>query len=202
MLPVRKIEIKYMIWRFLLDYFFCIVAFFLFIPLTILLLILNPFFNKGPIFYTQIRLGQNSKEFRLFKYRTMVVDAERGGAIWATENDVRVTSLGKFLRKFRIDELPQFINVILFDINLIGPRAERPELHELILKEVPNFSERLKIKPGVTGHAQVIGGYSNDIEGARQKLEFDLEYIDKQSILFDLKILYRTCREVLRGAGL
>jgi len=132
----------------------------------------------------------------------MVVGAEKGSAIWATENDVRVTYLGKFLRKFRIDELPQFLNIMLFQINLIGPRAERPELHELILKEVPNFSERLKIKPGVTGHAQVIGGYSNDIEGARQKLEFDLEYINEQSILFDIKTLYRTFREVLKGAGL
>jgi len=132
----------------------------------------------------------------------MVVGAEKGSAIWATENDVRVTYLGKFLRKFRIDELPQFLNIMLFQINLIGPRAERPELHVLILKEVPNFSERLKIKPGVTGHAQVIGGYSNDIEGARQKLEFDLEYINEQSILFDIKTLYRTFREVLKGAGL
>jgi len=192
----------YSLWRLLLNFLFCIVAFFLFIPLTILLFIINPFFNKGPIFYTQIRLGKNAKKFKLYKYRTMVVGAEKGSAIWATENDVRVTYLGKFLRKFRIDELPQFLNIMLFQINLIGPRAERPELHVLILKEVPNFSERLKIKPGVTGHAQVIGGYSNDIEGARQKLEFDLEYINEQSILFDIKTLYRTFREVLKGAGL
>jgi lipopolysaccharide/colanic/teichoic acid biosynthesis glycosyltransferase len=192
----------YSLWRLLLNALFCIVAFFLFIPLTTLLFLINPFFNKGPIFYTQIRLGKNAKKFKLYKYRTMVVGAEKGSAIWAIENDVRVTYLGKFLRKFRIDELPQFLNIILFQINLIGPRAERPELHELILKEVPNFSERLKIKPGVTGHAQVMGGYSNDFEGARQKLEFDLGYINEQSILFDIKILYRTCREVVNGAGL
>jgi len=200
---MRNTYISYSLWRLLLNALFCLVAFFLFIPLTILLFLINPFFNKGPIFYTQIRLGKNAKKFKLYKYRTMVVDAEKGSAIWATENDVRVTYLGKIMRKFRIDELPQFLNIILFQINLIGPRAERPELHELILKDVPNFSERLKIKPGVTGHAQVIGGYSNDIEGARQKLEFDLEYINvnEQSILFDIKILYRTCSEVLKGAG-
>ncbi len=132
----------------------------------------------------------------------MVENSELNGAEWAKENDERVTRLGKILRKFRIDELPQFINVLLFQINLIGPRAERPEMYELILNEVPSFDKRLFIKPGITGHAQVIGGYSNDIEGARKKLEFDLYYIDNRSVLFDIKILLITVREVLIGAGL
>lgn len=200
---MKYIIFLYHFWQTFLNILFCIIAFIFFVPITLILIPLNSFFNKGPIFFTQNRLGKNFKTFRMIKYRTLLVDVEYfEKIILPYNNNHRVTALGKLLRKFRIDELPQFINVILFDINLIGPRAERPELHELILKEVPNFSERLKIKPGVTGHAQVIGGYSNDIEGARQKLEFDLEYIDKQSILFDLKILYRTCREVLRGAGL
>jgi len=132
----------------------------------------------------------------------MVVDSEANGAEWAKENDSRVTRLGIILRKFRIDELPQLINVILFQINLIGPRAERPELHDLILEDVPDFCLRLKIKPGITGHAQIVGGYSNDIEGAKNKLKLDLEYINKQSVFFDIKILFKTVNEVLVGAGL
>jgi lipopolysaccharide/colanic/teichoic acid biosynthesis glycosyltransferase len=132
----------------------------------------------------------------------MVVGAEIKGAVWAKENDERITKLGFFLRKFRIDELPQFINVLQFQINLIGPRAERPELHDRIEIEVPAFSERLRIKPGITGYAQVVGGYSNDIEGAKLKLRLDSYYIENQSIEIDFRILLRTVKEVLLGAGL
>jgi len=192
----------YHLWQILINTAFVFIGFIIFIPITLLLLILNPFYNKGPLFYNQVRLGKNYKPFRLIKFRTMVVDSEANGAEWAKENDSRVTRLGIILRKFRIDELPQFINVILFQINLIGPRAERPELHDLILEDVPDFCLRLKIKPGITGHAQIVGGYSNDIEGAKNKLKLDLEYINKQSVFFDIKILFKTVNEVLVGAGL
>jgi len=191
----------YHLWQILINTAFVFIGFIIFIPISLILLILNPFYNKGPLFYNQVRLGKNHKSFRLIKFRTMVVDSETNGAEWAKENDSRVTRLGIILRKFRIDELPQFINVILFQINLIGPRAERPELHDLILKDVPDFCLRLKIKPGITGHAQIVGGYSNDIEGAKNKLKLDLEYINKQSVLFDIKILFKTVNEVLVGAG-
>ena len=192
----------YHLWQILINTAFVFIGFIIFIPITLILLILNPFYNKGPLFYNQERLGKNHKPFRLIKFRTMVVDSEANGAEWAKENDSRVTRLGIILRKFRIDELPQLINVILFQINLIGPRAERPELHDLILEDVPDFCLRLKIKPGITGHAQIVGGYSNDIEGAKNKLKLDLEYINKQSVLFDIKILFKTVNEVLVGAGL
>jgi len=192
----------YHLWQILINTAFVFIGFIIFIPITIILLILNPFYNKGPLFYNQVRLGKNHKPFRLIKFRTMVVDSEANGAEWAKENDSRVTRLGIILRKFRIDELPQLINVILFQINLIGPRAERPELHDLILEDVPDFCLRLKIKPGITGHAQIVGGYSNDIEGAKNKLKLDLEYINKQSVFFDIKILFKTVNEVLVGAGL
>jgi lipopolysaccharide/colanic/teichoic acid biosynthesis glycosyltransferase len=192
----------YHLWQVLINAAFVFFGIIIFIPITIILLILNPFYNKGPLFYTQVRLGKNYKPFQLIKFRTMVVNSEVNGAEWAKENDSRATRLGIILRKFRIDELPQLINVILFQINLIGPRAERPELHDLILKEVPNFFLRLKIKPGITGHAQIVGGYSNDIEGAKTKLKHDLDYINKQSVLFDIKILIKTVNEVLVGAGL
>lgn len=192
----------YHFWQTLINTVFVLVGTIFFIPISIVLLFLNPFYNKGPLFYCQLRLGKNHKLFKLIKFRTMVVDSEVNGAEWAKENDSRVTRLGIILRKFRIDELPQLINVVLLHVNLIGPRAERPELHDLILNDVPDFSLRLKIKPGITGHAQIVGGYSNDIEGARNKLKFDLEYINKQSVLFDIKILFNTVHEVLVGAGL
>jgi len=192
----------YHLWQILINTAFVFIGFIIFIPIALILLIINPFYNKGPLFYNQVRLGKNYKPFRLIKFRTMVVDSETNGAEWAKENDNRVTRLGVILRKFRIDELPQFINVISFQINLIGPRAERPELHDLILEDVPDFCLRLKIKPGITGHAQIVGGYSNDIEGAKNKLKLDLEYINKQSVLFDIKILFKTVNEVLVGAGL
>jgi lipopolysaccharide/colanic/teichoic acid biosynthesis glycosyltransferase len=192
----------YYFWQIFINAAFVLVGIFIFIPIAIVLLVLNPFYNKGPLFYSQLRLGKNHKPFQLIKFRTMVVDSEVNGAEWAKENDSRVTRLGIILRKFRIDELPQFVNVILLQINLIGPRAERPELHDLILKDVPDFCLRLKIKPGITGHAQIVGGYSNDIEGAKNKLKYDLEYINKQSVFFDIKILFKTVYEVLVGAGL
>jgi lipopolysaccharide/colanic/teichoic acid biosynthesis glycosyltransferase len=192
----------YYFWQIFINTAFVVVGIFIFIPIASTLLILNPFFNKGPLFYSQVRLGKNHKLFQLIKFRTMVVNSEVNGAQWAKENDCRITRLGIILRKFRVDEIPQFINVILFQINLIGPRAERPELHDLILKDVPDFCLRLKIKPGITGHAQIVGGYSNDIEGARNKLKYDLEYIYKQSVLIDIKILFKTVNEVLVGAGL
>ena len=192
----------YHVWQILVNTAFVLVGIIISIPIALILIILNPFYNKGPLFYNQARLGKNHKQFRLIKFRTMVVDSEVNGAKWAQEKDSRVTSLGIILRKFRIDELPQLINVILLQINLIGPRAERPELHDLISKEVPNFSARLKIKPGITGHAQIVDGYSNDIEGAKNKLKLDLEYINKQSFFFDIKILFKTINKILVGAGL
>jgi lipopolysaccharide/colanic/teichoic acid biosynthesis glycosyltransferase len=192
----------YHLWQTLINVVFVVFGILFFIPICIVLFFLNPLYNKGPLFYCQERLGKNHKPFQLIKFRTMVVDSEVNGAEWAKENDSRVTRLGIILRKFRIDELPQLINVALLHINLIGPRAERPELHDLILNDVPDFCLRLKIKPGITGHAQIVGGYSNDIEGARNKLKFDLEYINNQSVLFDIKILFKTVNEVLVGAGL
>ena len=193
---------SYHIWQAGLNICFVFACLALFVPTCVLLFIINPVYNPGPLFYGQTRLGKNHKPFTLYKFRSMIVNSEMNGAEWAKENDERVTKLGKALRKYRIDELPQFINVIFFQVNLIGPRAERPELHDLILKDVPDFDQRLKVRPGITGHAQVVGGYSNDIEGARRKLNYDLEYIQKQSLFFDVKILFKTVNEVSVGAGL
>jgi lipopolysaccharide/colanic/teichoic acid biosynthesis glycosyltransferase len=132
----------------------------------------------------------------------MYIDAEIKGPQWSNLNDPRITVLGKFLRKSRIDELPQIINIFFFEINLIGPRAERPEMRDKILKNIPNFDERLYIKPGITGLAQVSSGYQNNISGMQNKLNEDLYYIKNRSISLDIKILYKTIISIIKLIGI
>ena len=137
----------------------------------------------------------------MVKYRSMVAMAEVNGPQWAKLDDARITRLGKTLRATRLDEIPQVLNVLLFQINVIGPRAERPELAFRILKEIPNFHDRLIIKPGITGLAQIRSGYTNDLDGARIKLTQDLFYIKNQSIILDVRILLGTVGTVLKKLG-
>jgi lipopolysaccharide/colanic/teichoic acid biosynthesis glycosyltransferase len=131
----------------------------------------------------------------------MYVDAEKDGPQWASLDDTRITKLGRFLRISRIDELPQIINIIKGNINLIGPRAERPEMRDIIIKHIPNFNDRLLIKPGITGLAQISSGYSNNIDQMITKLEEDILYIRSKSILLDLKIIYKTIFIILKLLG-
>jgi lipopolysaccharide/colanic/teichoic acid biosynthesis glycosyltransferase len=143
--------------------------------------------DKGPIFYTQIRLGKDGKEFLLYKFRSMLPDAENEtGAIWAPENDNRVTNVGKFLRGRALDELPQIINLWKGDLSLVGPRPERPEIMTEILLYFPQYKERLNVKPGLTGPAQVYGRYATAPE---DKFKYDMEYIENMSLVLDVKLL-------------
>lgn len=135
------------------------------------------------------------------KYRSMVTMAEANGPQWAELDDARITRLGKLLRATRLDEIPQVLNILLFQINVIGPRAERPELSLKILKEIPNFHDRLIIKPGITGLAQIRSGYTNDLDGARIKLKQDLFYIKNQNIKLDIIILVGTVYTIIRKLG-
>ena len=151
--------------------------------------------------FFQIREGRNKKPFGIFKYRSMVTTAELNGPQWAELNDARITRLGKILRATRLDEIPQVLNVLMFQINVIGPRAERPELAINILKEIPNFQDRLIIKPGITGLAQIRSGYTNDLDGARIKLKQDLFYIQNQNIKLDIIILAGTVYTIIRKLG-
>ncbi len=137
----------------------------------------------------------------MIKYRSMVTTAEVNGPQWAELDDVRITRLGKLLRATRLDEIPQVLNVIMFQINVIGPRAERPELALDILKVIPNFHDRLVIKPGITGLAQIRSGYTNDLDGARIKLTQDLFYIKNQGLIIDLHIMIGTVGTVLKKLG-
>lgn len=161
--------------------------------------IMIKFEDGGPVFYSQKRVGRDLKEFNIYKMRSMRVNSELStGSVWAEKNDPRITKTGKVLRKFRIDELPQFINVIKGDMSIIGPRPERLDLTKRFNQIIPGFVERLKVRPGITGLAQVNGGY--DIT-PKEKLEFDLVYINNLSLKQEFSIIMKTIRVVLTGDG-
>jgi sugar transferase (PEP-CTERM system associated) len=157
--------------------------------------------SKGPVFYRQIRTGLNGVTFRLYKFRTMVEDAEKSGARWAEKNDPRITRVGRLLRATRIDELPQLWNVLLGEMSFIGPRPERPDFNSELEAAIPYYDLRHLVKPGITGWAQVLYPYGASMEDAREKLQYDLYYIKNYSVMLDLVILIRTLRVVLVGRG-
>jgi len=158
--------------------------------------------GKGPIFFHQVRVGLNGETFRVHKFRSMRTDAEADGvARWATKNDSRITRVGNFIRKTRLDELPQVFNVLRGEMSLVGPRPERPEFVEQLEREMPFYAERHRVKPGLTGWAQLSYPYGATIEDARNKLEFDLYYVKNASVFLDLIILLETVEVVLWGKG-
>lgn len=169
-----------------------------FLPIIMLAIKLD---SPGPVFYSQARLGKDGHQFRIHKFRSMVVNAEAGGAAFATENDRRVTRFGWFMRRTRIDELPQLWCVIRGDMSVVGPRPERPEHMARIEAEIPEFPMRLAVKPGLTGWAQVSYRYAGTMDELRTKLEYDLYYIQFASILMEIRILLHTIRVVLRFKG-
>ena len=171
------------------------------LPITIVAAIIVYFESPGPVIYRQARVGLNGKEFTLLKFRSMVNDAEKDGAVWASQNDPRVTRIGKIIRKLRIDELPQLLNVLCGDMSLIGPRPERMEFVQELEKKIPYYYLRHTVKPGITGWAQVSYPYGASETDSRIKLEYDLYYIKNMSLLFDLKILLKTIGVVLFPSG-
>tara|TARA_B100000029_G_scaffold15946_1_gene16442 strand:+ start:2033 stop:2602 length:570 start_codon:yes stop_codon:yes gene_type:complete len=150
--------------------------------------------DKGPIFYTQTRIGKNGKLFKIYKFRTMIVNAEQFGPVWAGKSDTRITKVGKILRFTALDELPQILNILKNDMSFVGPRAERPELHEQFTNSITDFDQRLLIKPGLTGTAQLNGPY--DLE-PRQKLKYDLEYINNINFKQDMYIIFKSILNTL-----
>jgi exopolysaccharide biosynthesis polyprenyl glycosylphosphotransferase len=157
--------------------------------------------SPGPAIFQQKRVGRGGKVFTLYKFRTMRVDAERSGAAWASKNDPRVTGIGRWLRRTRVDELPQLINILKGDMAFVGPRPERPEFVDNLRKEMPYYHYRHFVKPGLTGWAQVSFSYAASVEEAREKLRYDLYYVKHVSIFFDLIIMLATLKAVVRGAG-
>jgi len=157
--------------------------------------------SHGPILFRQQRVGLHGVPFQVLKFRTMRADAEPNGPVWATPSDPRITRVGALLRKSRIDELPQLLNVLRGQMSLVGPRPERPHFVDLLARELPNYRDREHAKPGITGWAQVRFRYGSSIEDSRRKLELDLYYLRHRSLLLDLLILLLTVRTVLCFQG-
>jgi len=170
-------------------------------PLLLLIIILIKITSKGPVFYSQIRVGKNSKQFKMIKFRSMVKDAEEYGPEWAGENDPRITTIGKIIRKLYIDEVPQLYNVIINEMSIVGPRPERPFFVEMLSKEIPYYYKRLSVKPGITGWAQIKHKYDSTLDDVKEKLKFDFFYIENMSLKLDFKIMVNTFLVVIFMKG-
>jgi len=185
-----------------LDIFLAVSGLLLTLPLMPLIALIIKLDSSGPIIFKQIRVGKNGKEFLAMKLRSMTNDAEKNGAQWAIKNDPRITRFGKFMRKTRLDEIPQLINVLKGEMSLIGPRPERPEFVKMLNQEIPFYQERLMIKPGLTGWAQLLGpSYGGSKEESLEKLKYDLYYIKNRSLLLDFSIILKTIRVVIGRRG-
>ena len=175
-----------------------LVLFLPFFPFVVLLVRLS---SPGPIFFHQTRVGMGGRTFSVHKFRTMRTDAEAAGAKWATKNDPRVTKIGMFMRKTRLDEVPQLWNVLCGDMGFVGPRPERPEFVPMLVEKIPYFELRHMIRPGLTGWAQVRYGYGATLAEAREKLEYDLYYIKHMTLGLDLLIMFDTIKTIIRRQG-
>jgi sugar transferase (PEP-CTERM system associated) len=172
------------------------------LPVMILVGLLVRLDSRGPVFYRQVRVGRRNRQFDLLKFRSMKVDAEKeNGAQWAIQNDPRITRIGRLLRKYRLDELPQFLNVIRGEMSFVGPRPERPCFVDQLRQQIPYYDERHSVRPGITGWAQVSYEYGSTVEDAAHKLEYDLFYLKNMSLAFDLVIIFQTIRIVIKGLG-
>jgi len=170
-------------------------------PIAIVTAILIKIESRGPIFYRQERVGKNGRRFSLMKFRSMRVDAEKDGPVWARTEDERMTRVGRIIRKIRVDEIPQFWNILRGDMNFVGPRPERPHFIAQLAQEIPFYEQRHLIAPGLTGWAQIKYPYGASIEDAKQKLEYDLYYLKNQSITLDATIMFETIKTILLGRG-
>lgn len=173
-----------------------------FAPLWLIIALAIKLDSPGPVFYRQKRVGKDEQEFLIYKFRSMIHNAEsQSGPQWAQPDDPRVTRVGRIIRKLRLDEIPQFINVLKGEMSLIGPRPERPYFVEQFKHKIPFYSRRLKVKPGITGWAQIKGQYDTSIENVKTKLQYDLFYLENMSLRMDLKILLNTFYVMLMGKG-
>lgn len=183
-----------------MDFVLAVMGLLITVPICAVASVMIKLDSRGPLFYRQLRSGLDSRPFTVLKFRTMKQDAEaHSGAVWSSHNDQRVTRVGSYLRKWRVDEIPQLINVLKGEMSLVGPRPERPEFIDTLANAIPFYKERLMVPPGVTGWAQVKYPYASDVEGARRKLQFDLYYIKHMSFSLDVMIILRTFKTVLVG---
>jgi lipopolysaccharide/colanic/teichoic acid biosynthesis glycosyltransferase len=190
------------------------------LPLWLLIALAIKLTSRGPVLYSQIRVGVDKRwtglqpgdprrrqdlggrPFRIYKFRTMAVNAEAGtGAVWAQKHDCRVTPVGRILRQYRLDELPQLLNVLKGDMNVVGPRPERPTIFAELREKIPNYRVRQRAYPGITGHAQINLEYDSSVDDVRRKVQFDLEYIEQAGFWEDLKIMLKTIPVMLFRRG-
>ncbi len=191
----------YLAFKRILDILFALIGILIFAALVPIVFVLNLIGNRGKLFYIQKRVGKRGEEFKIIKFRTMVSNAEKDGAVWSKKGDVRITPFGRILRKTRIDEIPQFINVLKGEMSLIGPRPERPEFVLQLEQEIPYYALRHVIQPGLTGWAQVMHPYASTVQDQQEKLLFDLYYIKERNLLLDFKIVMKTISTVLFFRG-
>jgi exopolysaccharide biosynthesis polyprenyl glycosylphosphotransferase len=186
----------------LLDVFTSLIILIISFPVIIISAISIKLESRGPVFFKQERSGMNGTTFRIIKFRSMYEDAEKHtGPVWSSKDDPRVTKVGKIIRRVRIDELPQMINVLKGEMSIVGPRPERPFFVEKLSQEIPYYKRRLKVRPGITGWAQVKHKYDESVEDVKIKLRYDLFYIENMSLRMDFKIIMRTIFVVLFGQG-
>ena len=181
--------------------FVALIAALLSLPIVLLTAILIKLDSRGPVFYKQERVGENGRSFVLTKFRSMRVDAETDGPVWASKRDERTTRVGRIIRKIRIDEIPQFWNILRGEMSFVGPRPERPHFVAQLAREIPYYEQRHLIAPGLTGWAQIKYPYGASIEDSRQKLQYDLFYIKNHSLFLDAIIMFETIKIILFGRG-
>lgn len=171
------------------------------LPIVLLTAVLIKLESRGPVFYKQERVGKNGRTFVLMKFRSMRVDAEQDGPVWASKGDTRTTRVGRIIRKIRVDEIPQFFNILKGEMSFVGPRPERPHFVSQLAEEIPFYEQRHLIAPGLTGWAQIKYPYGASIEDARQKLQYDLFYIKNQGLILDAIVMFETIKIILFGRG-
>lgn len=185
----------------IIDVFVSVMVLLLLLPVYIILAIVIKTSSHGPVFFSQIRIGRYGKPFHIIKFRTMYVNAESEGPALASKNDKRITRVGKWLRKYRLDELPQFFNVLIGDMSLVGPRPERKFFIDQIVKIAPHYKHLQRVRPGITSWGQVKYGYAENVEQMVERLKFDILYIENMSIAVDFRIMIYTIRTILGGRG-
>jgi lipopolysaccharide/colanic/teichoic acid biosynthesis glycosyltransferase len=200
-LKIKEIPVFLSFIKTLTDYLFSFIFLLLLSPFLIILAFYIRLSGKGPVIFSQDRIGKDGKPFLIYKFRTMVFEAEKGEPFLSSSGDERVTRVGRILRKYRIDEIPNSFNVLKGEMSIVGPRPERLFFINQIIKSAPWYIELHKVKPGITSWGQVKYGYASNVDEMIERLEYDLYYLKNRSAWFDLKILFLTIGTILRGKG-
>jgi lipopolysaccharide/colanic/teichoic acid biosynthesis glycosyltransferase len=183
------------------DYLITLLCLFLLIPVIVILAVLIKLTGKGPVIYSQKRIGRNGKPFTIYKFRSMNFGTEEGMPLISGRGDKRITSLGRFMRKHKFDEIPNFINVLKGEMSLVGPRPEQQFYIDQIVQREPRYKRLQTIKPGITSWGQVKFGYASNVDEMIKRMEYDLFYLENRSLLFDLKIALHTLLIIIKGQG-